>query len=455
MGAKFALVQPMGVTAMPDIRRYTGVVEATSAFLGAVIAGLLLMAPLDLAWTQQGPLELDLLILNMPRAAAAGAMFAVIAAALAVALGRRTAWVAAFGSAAILLGDHLWNLNNALTGTLITVNYVDSIFGGILLGALTVAVFGRPVATTAFLIGALASILIGDLTSLPTPGGSPSSLVEWAASGTPPLWLVAIAVVALAAGAGIQRAEPRSEEQDGGDLPIGPILSALFLVGMTAVSTEWLVKHAGTPMQIAVVAAGTVAVAVLGALLLPGRDGAVVLTAVAVANSGSAIIAVPRPDWSAPLPLVAVVAGFYAGRRWGSPLLGLFGSAAIGVFAALSAEFGRTDMIVPLLGITAVGALLGYCFADGANTRSAGSTAVALAVLLVPSLVVALRGSSFERVAYSPRWYRDPSGATSAVPGWVSVAVSLGCVIGLVLLYRMRPLDHLPKRPFTQLSASA
>ncbi|MRH88932.1 hypothetical protein GFY24_16010 [Nocardia sp. SYP-A9097] len=439
---------------MPDIRRYTGVVEATSAFLGAVIAGLLLMAPLDLAWADQGPLKLDLLILNMPRAAAAGAMFAVIAAALAVALGRRTAWIAAFGSAVILLADHVWSLNDALTESLVTVNYVDSIFGGILLGALAVAVFGRPIATPAFLIGALSSILIGDLTSLPTSSGSAGSLVEWAASGTPPLWMVALAVPALAAGAVIQRAEPKSEEADGGDLPIGPILSALFLVGSTAVSTEWLVKRSATPMEITLVAAGMVAVAALAALLLPGRDGAVVLTAVAVANSGSAIIAVPRPDWSAPLPLFAVVAGYYAGRKWGSPLIGLFGSAALGVFAAFTAGLGRADAIVPLLGIAAVGALLGYCFADAADSRSAVSTVVALAMLLVPCLVVALRGSSFARVAYSPRWYRDPTGVTSAVPGWVSVAISLGCVAGLALLYRLRPPGHLPKRPSTQFSAS-
>ncbi|MEV6071777.1 hypothetical protein AB0L82_34995 [Nocardia sp. NPDC052001] len=443
------------MTAMPDIRRYTGAIEAASAFLGAVVAGLLLMAPLDLNWANEGPMEVDLLILNMPRAAAAGAMFAVIAAALAVALGQRTAWLAAFGSAAVLLTDHLWNLNSSLTGTLITVNYVDSIFGGILLGALTVAVFGRPIATTAFLIGALSSILIGDLTSLPESGGPQRTFIEWAASGTPPLWLVLIAVLALAAAVAMRRTEPKPDEADGGELPIAPILSALLLVGTTAVTTEWLVKHAGTPPQVTAIAATILVAAIVGALLLPGRDGVVVLLALAVANSGSAIIAVPRPDWSAPLPLIAVVLGFYAGRRWHSPSAGLLGSAAIGVFAAATAGQARTEAIIPLIGITAVGLLLGYCFAGAVAQRSAASNAVAFAVLLVPCLVVALRGSDFERVAYSPRWYRDPTGSASAAPGWVAVAISLGCLAGLALLYRVRPVDHLPKRPSTQLSASA
>lgn len=459
MGARFALVPPIGVGSMPDVRWFDRVILPTSAFLGAVVAGLLLMAPLDLGWSNEGPLELDLLVLNMPRAAAAGAMFAVIAAALAVALGRRTAWIVSFGSAAVLVADHLWNLNNALTGTLITVNYIDSIFGGILLGALAVAVFGKPLATAAYLIGALSSIMIGDLTSLPGQGEQSRTLIEWASTGTPPIWLILATAVALGAAVITQRAEPVPDdaEDESADLPIGPILAALLLVMATAVSTEWFVRHAGTPWQSAIAVAITVGAAVIAALLLPGRDGAVVLLVVAVTNAGSAIIAVPRPDWSAPLPFLAVAVGYLAGRHWSVPWAGFAGTAALSVFAVITGSEGRAGWLIPIVGIVGLGLLMGYCFAV-ASPQGAPSTVVALAVLVVPCLVVALRGSSFGRVAYSPRWYRDPTSVTSSGPGWAALAVTLCCATGVLLLYRMRPAAdsaHLPNRELTQLSASA
>lgn len=452
MGAKLALEYPMDVAELPDIRRYTGAVEAVSAFLGAVVAGLLLMAPLDLAWSHEGPLELDLLVLNMPRAAAAGALFAVVAAALGVALGKRAAWLISCGSATVLLVDHLWNLNSALTGTLITVNYIDSIFGGMLLGALAVAVFGKPKATTAYLIGALASILLGDLTSLPDAEGARSA-IDWLATGTPPLWLVLGAAVLLAVGAAVQA--PGDVEVEATDLPIGPIVAALVLVTATALSTEWFVRHESTVMNIVLAAAVTLIAVFLAALLLPGRDGTLVLMAVAVTNSGSAIIAVPRPDWSAPLPLVAVAVGMYAGRRWYRPWSGFIGTAGLAIFAAFTAPLARTDFVVPLIGITMLGLLLGYCF-SGPVPRAAPSLAVALAALIVPCLAIALRGSDFGRVAYSPRWYRDPTGATSMAPGWMALAITIGCALGMLALYRLRPFkSQREKRAFTQPRASS
>ncbi|MFF2552366.1 hypothetical protein ACFVUS_15285 [Nocardia sp. NPDC058058] len=439
---------------MPDIRRFDGVLQPASAFFGAVVAGLLLMAPLDLGWSNDAPLELDLLVMNMPRAAAAGGMFAVIAAALAVALGRRTAWIVSFGSAAVLAADHLWNMRSALSGTLITVNYIDAIFGGILLGALAVAVFGKPIATGAYLLGAVVSITVGDLTALPAPGAESRTLIEWASSGTPPLWMILATVVLLALGALGERVDPAADPAENADLPIGPILAALLLVGATAFSTDWYVRHADTFAQTALAVGVTVLAALGAALLLPGRDGVLVLLAVAVTNSGSSIFTVPRPDWSAPLPIIAVAIGWYAGRRAHLPWAVFAGTGALAVFASTTAGSAHHAILIPLIGITGLGFLMGYCFA-GHTPRNAPSMVVALAALVVPCLVIAVRGSGFGRVAYSPRWYRDPSSITSSTPGWVALAVTLGCAAGLALLYRWRSADHLPKRPSTQLSASA
>ncbi|MVU78657.1 hypothetical protein GPX89_15560 [Nocardia sp. ET3-3] len=436
MGAKFALAQAPGALAPADFRRFAPPVEALGALLGAAIAGLLLMAPLDLGWTGEGSvLQLDLMVLNMPRAAAAGAAFAVVSAALVVALGRRSAWIASFGSATVLLIDQLWNKDAATTGALTTVNYIDSIFSGILLGALAVAVFGKPVATGAYLIGTLSAILIGDQTSLPDSGKS-NPLIEWASGATPPAWLILLTAIVLALGIAMQHPAPVAQDENT-DLAIGPILSALVLVTATALSTEWFVRHSGTPAQIGVAVAITIAAAVVAALLLPGREGTLVLLAVAVANAGSAIVAVPRPDWSAPVPVLAVVLGLAAGRRWRSPWIALAATGGLAVFAALTAGPAHSSAVIPVLGVALTGLIIGFCF-GAAVPRTAGSAVVAVAVLIVPCLVVALRGTSFGRIAYSPRWYRDPQGVTSSMPGWMALVITLGCAAGLYVLWRLR-----------------
>ncbi|MBL1074898.1 hypothetical protein JK358_10890 [Nocardia sp. 2] len=462
MGARFALTHPTSEPAWPDIRRYSGRIETIAAFLGAVIAGLLLLAPLDLGRTADGPiLQLDLLVVNMPRAAAAGAVFAVVSAGLSVALGRRAAWIAALGSAVVLLVGHLFERAEATAGTLTTVNYIDSIFSGILLGALAVAVAGHRAATTAYLIGALASILIGDLTALPSPGATNRPFIEWASSGIPPVWVLILGVVALVVATGVQVHE-RALENENTDLPIGPIVAALLLVTATVASTEWLVRHATTTVNIAAALTVIVVAALLAAFLLPGRDGTLVLLVVAVTNAGSAVIAVPRPDWSAPLPLIAVAAGYALGRRLPNPWAGVAGCAALSVFAAVTAPIGHQSEVVPLIGITALGLLLGYCFAAAAPTAAIGSV-VAMTALLVPCLVTALRGSSFGRVAYSQHWYRDPNGYITAGPGWLALATAVGCAASIYLLHRFRgaavdfpgPVGlQRPKRALTQASAS-
>lgn len=442
MGARFALAHPPDMTAPMTLRRYAVPIEALAALLAAAVAGLLLTAPLDLGWTSEGPvLQLDLLVLNMPRAAAAGAAFAVVSAALVVALGRKTAWIVSGGSMVVLLVDQLWNRDAATTGNLTTANYIDAIFSGILLGALAVAVFGKPVATGAYLIGALSAILIGDQTSLPAGHGNP--LISWASAGTPPAWLFVLAGALLVAGIVVQRPEPAGEEVNT-DLAIGPILSALVLITATTLSAEWFVRHAGTLVQIGAAAAITICAAMVAALLLPGREGTLVLLTVAVAGAGSAIIAVPRPDWTAPFPVLAVVAGLAAGRRWRSPWIALAATAGLAVFAAGTAGLAHEYPLIPVVGVILTALAIGFCF-GAAVPKTAGSVVVALAVLVVPCLVVALRGSAFGRVAYSPRWYRDPSGAVSAVPGLVALVITVGCAAGLYLLWRIRSPQAAPR----------
>lgn len=455
MGAKFALAAPPGTFAAPELRRYARPIEAVAGLIGALVAGLLLMAPLDLGGSSDIPVyQLDLMVLNVPRAAAAGAAFAVVSAALVSALGRRSAWVASFGSLAVLLADHLWNRDVATEGTLTTVNYIDSMFSGILMGALAVAVFGRPLATNCYLVGALAGILIGDQTALPGSGGG-NPLTSWASDSTPPVWLMLLAGLALALATAVQRAEATGEEENT-DIAIGPILAALVLVTSTAVSTDWLVRHGGTPTQIGVAAAITITAAVVAALLLPGRDGILVLLTVAVANAGSAIIAVPRPEWTAPFPIVAVVLGLILGRRAPSVWVAAAATAGLSIFAACTATTAHSTAVIPVLGITLTALIIGYCFGS-AIPEHAGSAVVAMAVLIVPCLIVAMRGSSFGRVAYSPRWYRDPQGVTSAAPGWMALVITAGCAAGMLLLWRIRPArnDYRPKRALTQANASA
>ncbi|RMI29009.1 hypothetical protein EBN03_28190 [Nocardia stercoris] len=416
-------------------------IEALAALLGSAVAGLLLMAPLmaptPLGGTSEIPiLQTDLLVSDLPRAVASGAALAVVSAALVVALGRRSAWITSCGSAVMLLIIQIWKASAATTGGFATANYVDCVFSGILLGALSVAVLGKPTAMGGYLVGALGAILVGDQTSLPPPGGHSNPLLQWASTDMLPMWLLALTALLLAAGIALQHSEPPTEEENT-DLAMGPIVSVLVVVTATVLSTEWLVRHDGTAAQIGVAAAVTIGAAMVAALLLPGREGTVVLLAVAVANAGSAVIVVPRPDWTAPLPVIAVVVGLAAGRRWRSPWVALAATGGLAVFAALTADAAHRYALIPVLGVTLTAVTVGFCF-GAAVPRTAGSAVVAIAVMIVPCLVVALRGGSFGRVAYSPRWYRDPNGVVSAMPGWMALVVSLGCAAGVYLLWRIR-----------------
>ncbi|MFE3698608.1 hypothetical protein ACFXO7_12095, partial [Nocardia tengchongensis] len=175
-----------------------------------------------------------------------------------------------------------------------------------------------------------------------------------------------------------------------------------------------------------------------GARRGPGRAGTVGVGAGGVANAGSAINAGPRPDWSAPFPVIALLAGLAAGRRWRSPWIALAATGALAVFAAGTAGVAHQYSAIPVIGVAATGFVIGLCF-GAVVPKSAGSAVVAIAVLIVPCLVVALRGSDFGRVAYSPRWYRDPSGVVSALPGWAALIITLGCAAGVYLLWRIRP----------------
>ncbi|MEU1430295.1 hypothetical protein ABZ412_24760 [Nocardia sp. NPDC005746] len=437
MGVRFALAQQTHSDNPPFVVRRVAIrVEALAALLGAAVACLLMMAPLNLGGSSDGAVwKTDLLVVDLPQAAAAGAAFAMVSAAVVVALGQRIAWIVSCGSAIVLLADQAWNRAAVTAENLATASYIDCIVSGILLGALAVAVLGKPIATGAYLIGALGAIEVADQTSLPSSGGNP--IIQWVSVGTLPAWLLVMTALLLAVGGALQHDEPATEESNT-DLAIGPTLSVLVLVTATTLSTGWLVRHAVTPAQIGVTAAVIIAAAMVAALLLPGRDGTLVLLAVAAANAGSAIIAVPRPDWSLPLPILAVVAGLAAGRRWRSPWIALAATGGLAVFAALTADAAHQRTVIPVLGVTLAALIVGFCFGV-AVPETVGSTVVALAVMIVPGLVVALRGSSFGLVAYSPRWYRDPNGAVSAMPGWMALVITLGCAAAMYRLRRIRP----------------
>ncbi|WP_067548884.1 hypothetical protein [Nocardia crassostreae] len=138
-----------------------------------------------------------------------------------------------------------------------------------------------------------------------------------------------------------------------------------------------------------------------------------------------------------PLPLAGVIAGLYLGRRLPAVPAALAGSAALSLFAAFTANQAHTHPIVPVIGITALSILLGYSF-GAAVPKHPTSTVLAIAVLVVPCVVMALRGNSFGRVAYSPRWYRDPTDILTPAPGWTALMITLGCAAGIALLHRIR-----------------
>ncbi|MFF0488396.1 hypothetical protein ACFYTQ_05170 [Nocardia sp. NPDC004068] len=412
-------------------------VRVIAVLLSSISAGLAIMMPISFSWfALAASPTIDLLIMSVPQSMAAGAMVAVIAVAVPIGLcSRRVAWYAAGVALAGMFVNHA-ALHWANFDSLSTLNYIDSLLAGVVIGAIPAAVWTNPAATGAYLFGCLGSIVLGDLAQPPAETGS-TNRFEALLGDAPPIWLVGLAVVFIGWNLAVD-AHRAPAKHPGSLLPLAPIVAGMIAVLGILISSTWLAHSTSRPGVPVAGVALVVVTSLVAALILPARDGVMLLLLVAYAASGSAVVAVPHPWWVSVLVVVMVAIGLLLARRWPRPWLALAASAALAAAAALTAATGLSGGVCASLGALAIGLVGGYNVVAALPGR-ATSAVVALVVLFVPSAGVALRGRSFGRISYSPRWYRLVQVTHDPGPALAALVITAGCAAGIYLLCRERP----------------
>ncbi|MCP2280408.1 hypothetical protein [Nocardia amikacinitolerans] len=421
------------------MRRCADAVELITAFIAAVVGGLALTTPISLAWARgTATVEMQLLAHNLPRATAIGFVVAVIAAVFTcTADSAVVAWLVALFGTVVLLINHTMGRSFSALAPLTTLNDIDSLAGGMLLGGLMTAAGRHMVFAGAATLGALTSIVIGDL-SVPGIGHPiapelPAGLV----TDSPPLWLL-WPTVALVLACALLNRHRRRESVIAVELPLRPIVAALLTLLITLGSSEWLVHRGATLLEVLLVAAVTVVTVLGAALLLPGRDGVIVVLSAAIAASGGAIVVTALSGWAVPLLLGCTVGGMLLGMVRPMPMAGLAATAALSAFAAVTARPEGPTPAATMAGCLALALITGYCFGTAQPIQSP-SKVLALSLLYVPGVVVALRGLIFGGELDIPRRYADPDRWLSAVPGLTAILIAGGCALVVLLLQRVRP----------------
>ncbi|MGW0250382.1 hypothetical protein ACWDYH_27515 [Nocardia goodfellowii] len=416
--------------------RRTGALELVTAFLSAVIGGLALTTPISLAWAEgTSTLQMELLGYSMPRATAIGCLAAVMVAVfVSTANSAVVAWSAAASGTAILLANHIVGSISATMAPLTTLNYVDSLAGGILLGGAVAAVSARLPVAAVFTLGALTSIALADVSVSATEYGDPArhSPIFGFVVGSPPMWL--IWPTAVLAGLCALRGERRGPADISGELPLRPIVAALVTTSVPLLGSEWLARHGSTLLDIALVAVATVVAGTVAAFLLPGRDGLLLTQSVALGAVGGVIAFTAQTTWLVPALFAACAGGLWLGARWPLPTMGMAAVVALAVLAAWSGVSHGTALAVAAVGLAVI---TGYCFTATFPAHS-GSLMLCIAMLFVPGLVVAMRGRVF-REAGRPDMYADPGLLSDVAPGVAALLVTIGCAGGFLLVRKFRP----------------
>ncbi|WP_187685605.1 hypothetical protein [Nocardia wallacei] len=427
------------------MRTRAAVFETVTAGLATLVAGMSLMLPIDFTWTSgASPLQLDLLAHSLPHAIAAGAVIGLIVAVFATTVNHGlAAWGSALCGAVLLLVTHLVGAHSGPDASLATVNFVDAIAGGILLGGIATAVLHGRLQVFGWTLGALGSIVVG--AALPVQHGDgfgdPNRYGRWPAVDWPPPWLIAVTVLLVGVGTLVNRHKTEVERRSV-ELPMAPIVAGLVYVVATLAGTEWLTSHPGSIFDISLSVGATVVAGFVAAILLPRRDGTLVLLAIALAAVGSAIMPSWLPGWSAAPLMVLLALGIVLGFRRPGPVLALLLTTALAssCMVTLGHDHNRVRNAIIAVALTLV---TGYSFGSAAP-RYNPTRVLGVSIVFVPSVVLALRyhadrGDLDTATADAGRWYVCQVPATdSPVPHWTALAITVGCLVGLIALRRLR-----------------
>ncbi|WP_162958254.1 hypothetical protein [Nocardia yunnanensis] len=416
------------------IAHWRATVQTAAQYTAVTTAGLAIMMPINYGWFELAPYKVDVMVREVPRAMESGAMIAVVTAALVIAAGSgRAAWFLVLVALLGMLANH--TVLPFEVDSLTSMNYIDSLLAGVLIGALAPVAWTRSATTGVYLFGCLSAAILGDIVQRPTDGHAANPL-ERLLGGAPPIWpiLTALVLVGLCV---VVRAVDVSVAEIDHRFPLRKVLSGGVLISSVATMSRWLAEDGDRPPVVVSAVILTVVGCTVAAFLLPERDGVAVLLLVAFAGTSSAVVTIPRPWWADLLAFVAVGVGMVAAQRWPlqSAAIGLsVGMAATAVLLALKTAPNPT---ASTLGVGCIGLTGGYSAAVAAPPRAA-SAVVALTALFVPSAAVALRGRSFDQVAYSSQWYRFAPDTHDAVPALAALGLALGTGAAICLLRRLR-----------------
>lgn len=425
------------------MRTHHAVLEMITAALATLVAGLSLLLPNGFRWASQtSVLQLDMLAASQPRAIAVGAIVALIVAVFATTVNHAlVAWGTALCGVVTMFLAHLLAESGDQSIAPATLNYLEALAGGILLGGIAVAVLRGWLQVFGWTLGALAAVVFGQLgsTSTGTVRSGAMSAPGWSTTTLPPLWLIMITLVLVIVGMVVNRHQDTVERRSV-ELPMAPIVAGLVFVIVEVFGAEWLARHAESTGHIVTAAVLTVAAALVAAVLLPRRDGVLILLAVALAAVGGALIPARLPIWSV-APLVLLIAlGLIAGFRRPMPMLAIAVLAAMALYCAVVTghRIGGGLQAAVLSGLLAV--VAGYSFGSAAP-RYNPTRVLGVAIVFVPSVITALRDRLGRQQCVSDlgRWYLCPAPSmTSPAPYWTALGITVGCAAGMLALRHWR-----------------
>ncbi|WP_181720750.1 hypothetical protein [Nocardia gipuzkoensis] len=410
------------------------IVDATTAFTGAAVAGVTLFLPVTVsAESQSTSYRIAGLLNSVPRSAALGVIVAVAVAVLVSTTTRPlTGWATATAAAAAQLINHFAGRQASTAEMLTTQNYIDSVCAAVLLGGLGAVVLRRPLPGAAFAVGGVGFFGFGDLAELLNINVDAYAVLE-----TPTRWMLgaALALLMISTLHNWKRTEeePKTPRMAIA-LPVTPILAAMVLALVVLAGTEWLGRqYSKLPaeshvVEIAIVVAATIVSATAAAMLLPGRDGTGVYLAVSLTAAVDAVGYAVRPGWTSAVLIALTAAGLAIGARMPSAALAILLLAGITVFAIVTSTSAGTVAFAVISGVIALTA--GYCCGT-ARPHYAPSGVLAIAALYLPS-AVSVMPDKFKD-------WREDVAVHDATPGRTALAIVIGSAIGLVVLRKFRP----------------
>ncbi|MGW4088440.1 hypothetical protein [Nocardia sp. NPDC004750] len=415
------------------MRRVGDIVDATTAFTGAAVAGVTLFLPVTVSTQGQATsYRIAGLLNSVPRSAALGVIVAVAVAVLVATTSRPlTGWATATAAALAQLINHFTGRHVATAEMLTTQNYIDSICAAVLLGGLGAVVLRRPLPAAAFAVGGVGFFGFGDLADLLNINADPYAVLE-----TPTRWMigVSLALLVLSTLHNWKRAEETKASRMAIALPVTPILAAMVLALVILAGTEWLGRQytklpaESHAVEIVIVVAATIVSATAAAMLLPGRDGTGVYLAVSLTAAVDAVGYAVRPGWTAPVLIALTAAGLVIGARMPSTALAILLLLGITVFALVTSTSASTIAYAVISGVIALTA--GYCCGT-ARPHYAPSGVLALSALYLPSAVSVMPDRMKD--------WREDVAAHDATPGCTALAIVIGSAVGLVMLRKLRP----------------